>query len=47
MELLHDVTGTTITASNVIAQMGAVVDSAVANAPAILGTRRFNSLCIY
>ena len=34
---VHDVTGTTITSSNVIAQMGAVIDSAVTNAPAILG----------
>jgi len=34
---VHDVTATSVTAANVIAEMGAVVDSAVANAPAILG----------
>ena len=34
---VNDVTGTTITSTNVIAEMGAIVDSAVANAPAILG----------
>ena len=34
---VNDVTGTTVTAANVIAEMGKVVDSAVANAPAILG----------
>ena len=34
---VHDVTAVAIDSSNVIAQMGAVVDSAVANAPAILG----------
>jgi hypothetical protein len=34
---VHDVTATSVTASNVIDEMGAVVDSAVANAPAILG----------
>jgi hypothetical protein len=34
---VNDVTGTTITAANVIEEMGKVVDSAVANAPAILG----------
>ena len=34
---VNDVTGTTVTSANVIAEMGKVVDSAVANAPAILG----------
>jgi hypothetical protein len=34
---VHDITAEAITSANVIAQMGAVVDSAVANAPAILG----------
>jgi hypothetical protein len=34
---VHDVTATSVTAANVIDEMGAVVDSAVANAPAILG----------
>jgi hypothetical protein len=34
---VNDVVGTTITSANVIAEMGKVVDSAVANAPAILG----------
>ena len=34
---VHDITAVAIDSSNVIAQMGAVVDSAVANAPAILG----------
>ena len=34
---VNDVTGTTVTAANVIAEMSKVVDSAVANAPAILG----------
>jgi len=34
---VNDITAETITSANVIAQMGAVVDSAVANAPAILG----------
>jgi hypothetical protein len=34
---VNDVTGTTITAANVIDEMGKVIDSAVANAPAILG----------
>jgi hypothetical protein len=34
---VHDVTATTVTAGNVIAEMGAVVDDAVTNAPAILG----------
>jgi hypothetical protein len=34
---VNDVVGTTVTAANVIAEMGKVVDSAVANAPAILG----------
>ena len=34
---VNDITAEAITSANVIAQMGAVVDSAVANAPAILG----------
>lgn len=34
---VNDITAVAIDSSNVIAQMGAVVDSAVANAPAILG----------
>lgn len=34
---VNDVTGTTVTSANVIAEMGKVVDSAIANAPAILG----------
>ena len=34
---VNDVVGTTVTSANVIAEMGKVVDSAVANAPAILG----------
>jgi len=34
---VNDVTGTTVTSANVIAEMSKVVDSAVANAPAILG----------
>jgi hypothetical protein len=34
---VHDITAVTITSDNVIAQMGAVIDKAVANAPAILG----------
>tara|TARA_R110002020_G_scaffold441298_1_gene652024 strand:- start:109 stop:1041 length:933 start_codon:yes stop_codon:yes gene_type:complete len=34
---VNDITAEAITSSNVIAQMGAVVDSAVANAPAVLG----------
>jgi len=34
---VNDVTGTTVTSANVIAEMGKVVDSAVANAPAVLG----------
>jgi len=34
---VNDITAQAITSSNVIAQMGAVVDSAVANAPAVLG----------
>lgn len=34
---VNDVVGTTVTSTNVIAEMGKVVDSAVANAPAILG----------
>ena len=34
---VHDITAVTITSANVIAQMGAVIDKAVANAPAILG----------
>ena len=34
---VNDVTGTTVTSANVIEEMGKVVDSAVANAPAILG----------
>ena len=34
---VHDITAVAIDSSNVIAQMGAVVDSAVANCPAILG----------
>jgi len=35
---VNDVTGTTVTATNVIDEMGKVIDSAVANAPAILGS---------
>jgi hypothetical protein len=35
---VNDVTGTTVTAANVIDEMGKVIDSAVANAPAILGS---------
>ena len=34
---VHDITAVAITSANVIAQLGSVVDSAVANAPAILG----------
>jgi hypothetical protein len=34
---VHDVTATSVTAANVIDEMGAVVDSAITNAPAILG----------
>jgi len=34
---VNDVVGTTVTSANVVAEMGKVVDSAVANAPAILG----------
>ena len=34
---VHDITAVAITSANVIAQMGAVIDKAVANAPAILG----------
>ena len=34
---VHDITAVAIDSSNVIAQLGSVVDSAVANAPAILG----------
>ncbi|MDB4397251.1 hypothetical protein N9237_02845 [Akkermansiaceae bacterium] len=34
---VHDITAVAITSGNVIAQMGAVIDKAVANAPAILG----------
>ena len=34
---VHDITAVAITSANVIAQMGAAIDKAVANAPAILG----------